>query len=112
MSNPLNISVPSPFQYVPDNVNVYHLGRNFYAMKYPRNERVVLATVTRLKKEFGIDPPVEFKKEGLNKKGSERIATAKELKKYPAVLKGVKMLGLDPYDFILIRFGPEIEPAE
>ena len=107
----LNVQINPPV-FSPDNENVYHLGRNFYAMKFPRNERVVTATVTRLKTEFGIDAAVEFAKEGLRKKGSERIATSKKLNPYPMIRKAVIMAGLDPYDFILIRFGPDTKEAK
>jgi hypothetical protein len=102
----LNQVAPPPFEA--DDVNIVHLGQNFYAMKYPRSERVVVRTVVRLKEQAGIVAAVEFKKEGLRKKGSERIGSAKDLvKNHPKVPEALRLKGLDPMDYILIRFGPK-----
>lgn len=99
---------PPAFQ--DDGVNVVHLGSNFYALKFPRSERVVLAAVNKLRDQHGITAATEFKKEGLAKKGSERIGSSPDMRRFPAIPKALRLRGLEPMDYILIRFGPK--PAE
>ena len=95
-----------------DDVNLIHLGSNFYALLFPRRVRVVLATVNALRERLGISQPTEFKKEGLRRRGTERIGSSREMVRFPAIPAALRIRGVDPMDYVLIRFGPRQDEVQ